>query len=209
MLIRKDSRIRQKEISLAARKLIVKYGSEHVTVSRMAKEIGVTESAIYRHFKSKRDILSFLADDIETNLNEDIEEHYSGKLDSLETLRTIVAEHISSIEQRKGVTFQVIAEIISLGDKKLNKRIYEAINRYIDRIKGILSAGVEAGVIRDDIDLDITAKLFFGLTQGLVNRWALSQYSFNLEDEFKSSWEVFLKGVASPAGTPKRAKATN
>jgi hypothetical protein len=60
-----------------------------------------------------------LADDIENNLNEDIEKHYTGELDSLETLRIIIGEHISSIEQRKGVTFQVIAEIISLGDKKL------------------------------------------------------------------------------------------
>jgi AcrR family transcriptional regulator len=203
MLIRKDTRVRQKEISQAARKLIVRYGSEHVTVTRMAKEIGVTESAIYRHFKSKRDILSFLADDIETNLNEDIEKHYSGRLESLETLRVIIAEHISSIAQKKGVTFQVIAEIISLGDKKLNKKIYAAINRYLARIRDILSAGVETGVIRNDIDLDATAKLFFGLTQGLVNRWALSQYSFNLEDEFEASWKVFLKGVANPTSVLK------
>jgi AcrR family transcriptional regulator len=117
MLVRKDTTIRQKEIALAARKLIVKYGSEHVTVQRMAKEIGVTESAIYRHFKSKRDILSYLADEIENTLNEDIENHYSGTLNSLETLHVIITEHISRIEQRKGVTFQVIAEIISLETK--------------------------------------------------------------------------------------------
>ena len=33
--------------------------------------------------------------------------------------------HISSIEQRKGITFQVIAEIISYGDKALNKEVYD------------------------------------------------------------------------------------
>jgi AcrR family transcriptional regulator len=204
MLVRKDTAVRQKEIALAARKLIVKYGSEHVTVQRMAKEIGVTESAIYRHFKSKRDILSFLADDIENTLIEDIETSYSGTLDSLDTLRVIIAEHISSIEQRKGVTFQVIAEIISLGDKKLNKTIYDAINRYIARIKDILAVGVQSGIIRNDINLEATAKLFFGFTQGLVNRWALSQYSFNLEEEFQMMWEVFLKGVAQPTGVDSK-----
>jgi len=50
---RKETAVRQKEIISAARKLIVKYGSEHVTVKRMANEIGVSEAAIYRHFKSK------------------------------------------------------------------------------------------------------------------------------------------------------------
>jgi hypothetical protein len=48
------------------------------------------------------------------------------------------------------------------------------------------------------------------MTQGLVNRWALSQYSFNLEEEFQLSWEVFLKGVARPTGIdPNKYLKTN
>ena len=47
---RKDTLLRQKEIVLAARKLIVKYGSEHVTVRKMAQEIGVSEGAISHPF---------------------------------------------------------------------------------------------------------------------------------------------------------------
>ncbi len=193
---RKTTLIRQKEIVSAARKLIVKYGSEHVTVKRMAQEIGVTEGAIYRHFKSKRDVLSFLVDDIEQTLFADINKNYSGELNSLEILGKIIIDHISSIEQRKGVAFQVIDEIISLGDKKLNKKVYLVINKYIDRIKEILSEGVKSGLIRSDIDLDATAKLFFGMTQGLVNLWALSHYSFSLEDEFKPMWNIFLEAVS-------------
>ena len=71
---RKETSIRQKEIAAAARKLIVKYGSENVTIKKMALEIGVSEAAIYRHFKSKRDILSFLIKDIGQTLFDDIEQ---------------------------------------------------------------------------------------------------------------------------------------
>lgn len=120
---RENTQVRQKQIVSAARRLIVKYGSEHVTVRRMAKEIGVSEGAIYRHFKSKSDVLSFLIDDIEETLIGDIEKNFSKELNSLEILENIIIDHISSIQQRKGVSFQVIAEIISLGDKKLNKKI--------------------------------------------------------------------------------------
>jgi AcrR family transcriptional regulator len=198
---RKDTLVRQKEIVSAARKLIVKYGSEHVTIRRMAKEIGVTEGAIYRHFKSKKDILLFLIDDVESALREDIGKNYAGDLKSIDILEKIILGHISTIEQRKGVTFQVIAEIISLGDKKLNARVYAVINKYIERIKNILNDGVAEGVFRPDIDTEATAKLFFGMTQGLVNIWALSQYSFNLENEYKSVWNIFLKIAVQP-GTP-------
>ena len=198
MQTRKATLVRQKEIVSAARKLIVKYGSENVTVKKMAKEIGVSEGAIYRHFKSKRDILTFLADDIENTLIEDIEKHFSGELGSLEVLQRIIRDHISTIEQRKGITFQVIAEIISKGDKKLNKKIYDAINRYISKIRDILAAGVKAGIIRPNINLDATAKSFFGLIQGLVSLWALGQYNFDLEQEFTAAWDIFLQAIAQP-----------
>ena len=195
---RKTTEIRQKEIVSAARKLIVKYGSEHVTVKRIAQEIGVTEAAIYRHFKSKRDILNLLVDDLEAALMGDIDHSLTGKVSSADLLETIVMHHISSIEQRKGVTFQVIAEIISLGDKRLNKKIYDVIKKYISRVREILSQGIRAGFIRNDIAPEDAAQLFFGMTQGLVNIWSLSQYDFNLQDQFKQLWDVYLKAVTPP-----------
>ena len=74
--------------------------------------------------------------------------------------------------------------------------MYDVINNYIAHVKGILSEGVGNGVINSDINLDSTAKLFFGMTQGLVNLWALSQYKINLEKEYKLLWDVFLKTIA-------------
>jgi AcrR family transcriptional regulator len=196
---RKDTLIRQKEIVSAARKLIVKYGSEHVTVKKIAKEIGVSEGAIYRHFKSKREVLSFLVDDIESTLIEDIDNSYVSGINSLEQLSSIILNHISSIEQRSGITFQVIAEIISLGDKKLNKKIYEVINKYIVKIQGILAEGINTELLRSDLDTEAAAKLFFSMTQGMVNIWALSQYNFNLQEQFKPIWEIFINAIVLPA----------
>ena len=114
--------IRQGQIIDAARKLIIKYGSEHVTVKRIAKQVGISETAVYRHFKCKRDILSLLVDHIEDSLMGDITRATAeGHASSLEILDSVLTSHLSAIEQRRGISFQVIAEIISLGDKKLNK----------------------------------------------------------------------------------------
>jgi AcrR family transcriptional regulator len=194
---RKDTLVRRKQIVSAARKLIVKYGSEHVTVRRMADEIGVTEGAIYRHFKSKKDILLLLVDDIEDTLIEDITKSDQGSIDSLEVLDKIINSHISAIQQRKGITFLVIAEIISLGDKKLNKKVAEVIDKYTDSIQKILSEGVKSGIIRSDVDLRAASRLFFSITQGLVNIWALHQYDFNLQQEYAPLWDIFRKGIIS------------
>ena len=70
-----NSAIRQDQIIDAARKLVVKHGSEHVTVGKIAKEVGISEGAIYRHFKSKGEVLSGLADRIADDLLGDIKNH--------------------------------------------------------------------------------------------------------------------------------------
>jgi len=197
VLERKQTLVRRRQIVSAARKLIAKYGSEHVTVRRIAKEIGVSEGAIYRHFRSKREILSFLIDEIEKTLIGDIEANYTeaGGLTVLERLERIIDSHVSSVQQRRGISFQVIAEIISFGDKKLNKKIYGVIEEYKGRIREILAYGVKAGEIREDVDLDAVATLFFSTLQGLVSIWALSNYSFNLQERYSPISEILRQVI--------------
>lgn len=191
---RQSTFLRRKQIINTLRKLIIKYGSENVTVRRIAKEIGVSEAAIYKHFKSKKEILGFLVDYIEENLIGDIEksDHHNN---ILELLENILRNHFSSIEQRKGVSFLVIAEIISLGDKKLNKKIFEVLNKYIGHIKDILLKGVKTGQIKQDINLDTAAIIFFSMIQGLVSIWYLSDYNFTLEQKYISSWKFFREAI--------------
>ena len=195
---RQSTVLRRKQIIETLRKIIIKYGSEHVTVRKLAKEIGVSGGAIYRHFKSKREVLVFLVDYIEENLIGDIEKAYPIK-NSLELLEKISRDLLSSIEQRKGVSFLVIAEIISLGDKRLNRRISEVLNGFLDHIKQIILEGIKAGQIRKDIDVDMAAMTFFGMLQGLVTIWSLSGFPSTLEIKNESMWNLFQEAIKNRA----------
>ena len=188
---RKSTTIRKKQIMDAARKLIVRSGSEHVTVRNMAKEVGITEAAIYRHFKSKREILSFLADSVADGLLHDIDMARNVGFTSLEIIDEILRTHLSGIEQKRGMSFLVLAEVISFGDKSLNKKVSDNIRIYVDRLKILLSDGVRAELIRKDIDLEAAALLLFGMIQGLVYTWALSGYKFDLTKKYSDLWKVY------------------
>ena len=192
---RKSTAIRKQQIIDAARKLIIRKGSEHLTVRAMAKEVGLTEAAIYRHFKSKREILSFLMNHIMDTMLHDVERTTAENPPTLDTIDQVLKHHMSEIEQRKGMSFQIIAEIISLGDKKLNKDVYEKLNLYVERLENLLSEGARGGHIRDDIDFGASALLLFGMIQGLANIWALSGYGFNLSAKYESLWAVYRKAV--------------
>jgi AcrR family transcriptional regulator len=191
---RQNTILRRKQIVAALRKIIIKYGSENLTVQKLAEEIGVSGGAIYRHFKSKREILLFLVNDIKENLIGDIERAYPIK-NPLELLERISRNLLSSIEQRKGVSFLVIAEIISLGDKGLNGEISEVLNRFLGEIKKLILEGIKAGEIRKDVDVDMAATTFFGMLQGLATIWALGGFPPKLENRNASMWKFFLEAI--------------
>lgn len=191
-----STEIRRKQIADAARKVIIKYGSEHVTVKRIAREVGITETAVYRHFRSKKDILSLLVDHIRSSL---ISEITGAGVNNtpLQRLDNVLKSHLSSIEQRSGITFQVIAEIESLGDKKLNKSVSLAIEEYINRLEDLLAEGVKSGEVRADVDLKAAATVLFGIIQGLVNIWALGDYNFDPQKRYTALWNIFYEAVAN------------
>jgi AcrR family transcriptional regulator len=192
---RRSTTVRKKQIMDAARKLIMRSGSEHVTIKNMAKEVGISDSAIYRHFRSKTEILSFLADNVSAGLIHDIEMARSVGFNSMNIIDEILRTHLSKIKQKRGLSFLVLAEITSFGNKSLNKKVSDNIQIYVDRLRVVLSDGVRAGVVRQDVDLDAAALLLFGMIQGLVNMWALNAYKFDLVKRYSDLWGVCRRSL--------------
>jgi AcrR family transcriptional regulator len=190
-----DTAVRQEQITDAARKVIIKYGAEHLTIKRMAKEVGISETAVYKHFKSKKAILSALVDNIKHILILDITSTTREAQTTVGYIEASLRGHLSDVEQRKGISFQVIAEIISLGDKKLNQKMAMAIDSYTEELKNLLSEGVKRGEVRQDIDLEAAAMALFGMIQGLINSWALHNYSFDPLEKFASLWNIFREVI--------------
>jgi AcrR family transcriptional regulator len=193
---RKTTEFRQQQIIEIAAKLIFKYGSEHLTVKRIAAEVGISEAAIYRHFKSKKSILSFLLSYIEETLIADISRgRNSGEVVTLDTIERTLRHHFSAMDLRKGISFQVIAETVSLGDKSLNKQAIKAISHYIAVLRELLAEGVKSRTIREDIDLDAAATLLYCMVESLVNTWVLSNCEFMLVDKYTSLWQIYREAI--------------
>ena len=199
-----STEIRRRQIINAARQLIIKHGSENVTIRGISGEVGISEAAIYRHFRNKRDILLLLADDIGETLINDIALSINRKDSVLDKLNRVSLRQISAIAQRRGVSFLVIAEIISFGDRELNARMGAGLSRYIGRLQTLFEEGVINNELRKDLDPQAAALLMFGMIQGIVNLWALNNFGFDLKRRYNPVWANFRQGILNPdsARTP-------
>jgi TetR/AcrR family fatty acid metabolism transcriptional regulator len=190
--------VRREEIADATRKLIAERGSETITIRAIAKKVGITQSSIYQHFKSKKEIFLFLTDDIRKTLLTAFSQVPTKGESSLDALDILLRRHILGIRKnRKGVHFLLVPELSRLHDKDVNERITEGTNNLISHLKAFLSRGVELGEVREDLDLDAMAMLIFNMVSGLVNTWAISNAHISvLEEKYVYIWNVFRKAIA-------------
>lgn len=195
--ITKNHSIRQHEIVESARKIIVASGIERLTIREIANDLELTDGALYRHIKSKKEIIELLIEDIEKTLLITIDAAAKKADDPQGKLKNILSSHLSYAEQRKGVSFIVINETLNLHDKTLQSKMFNVIEKYLEKIKEILVEGSQSGVFREDVDIDSASIAFFGMVQSLVTLWALSGYKYSLKKNHADAlFDIYKNGVA-------------
>ncbi len=188
--------VRQQEIVSAAREIISSKGIENLTVREIANELKVTDGALYRHFRSKEEIISLLIDNIEITLLAVIDEAVKKLNDPMQKLEKIFLSHLSYAEQRKGATFILINETLGFKDKSLQRKTFGIINKYLKKIKAILVEGIDLGIFRKDLDVTSASIVFFGMVQSVVTLWALSGFKYSLrKDSIGKSFSIYTKGI--------------
>jgi AcrR family transcriptional regulator len=193
--VRHSNEVRRQEIIESARKLIAARGMEHMTTRELARAVGITEGAIYKHFQSKKEIIFGLIDEIEQTQLERIEKAKKHSDSPVEQLASLLREHLSNVERRRGVSFIVISEVLRSGDRQLRERMQAAVERYLGTIEGILEEGMRLGQVNPTIDPSAAAIALFGLVQGAVTLWHFASGELPLAERYQGLWQVYSEGV--------------
>ena len=194
MQTRKHTKIRRQQIVDIIRDIISTKGIEYVTIGEISKRIGTTRGAIYRHFKSKRDILSFLIDNIEETLMEALDKAMISN-DPIQNLRNVLLAHLMYAKERRETSFVVIMGVMQSGDVTIRKRISLLIQKYLSRIQKLLLIAKGSGLIKKDINPRISAIVFMGLIQSTVTAWSYEGFNFIPEKIHLKIWDIYSKGI--------------
>lgn len=192
---RKSSQQRKKDIIDAARELIIREGVQGVTIKNISKKNRISEPAVYRHFKNKREILVGLIENFESNLMTAIDEPIRYHKNPLDRLREIMKTHLIFTEKKRGGLFAITAESIHFNDDFLRRKILGVMEKYKIKIKDILNEAKREGLVREEINLDAVSLAFFGLIQTAIIQFALTNYTVPPVTKFETLWNVFIRGI--------------
>src|SRR5690606_33516948 len=120
---------RQIEIMEAATARIHTYGIQNLTIKNLAVDIGLSEPALYRHFKSKNDILLGLLNYFIMEMKNRI-----GNLSLLpnvtagDELRAIFNSQLGAFTNKPAIVSVIFAESIFHFDEGLSAKVAEIIH---------------------------------------------------------------------------------
>ena len=195
--IRQGHAIRQYQIMEAVTHLITSKGLDHVTIKDIAREVGLTEGAVYRHFVSKQQILSYLIYQVGEFLLDTVRDTESEEGLALEKLEVIFRVQLKDIESNWGLALIVVVGALAFEDADLRPEVASVLTAYLDSIKGILEQARQEGSLRPELDIDAAAYAFFSTVQSVASLWVLSEYPGRLSQQGDQVWEIYKRGVAS------------
>ena len=148
--VRRPTVARRREIIDAARLVITERGMQALTIGNLARAVGVSEGAIYRHFRGKKQILAGLIEDIDHRLSLQIDLIDGDPDAGLMRLEQVLKHNVAPSTQT-GVSFLVIAEVLMNGDDELRQLMQAAIDKHLAMIEAQLSVGAQKGEVRPDV----------------------------------------------------------
>lgn len=168
---------RQKEIINASLEIIAVSGIQSLTIKNLSKKIGLVESAIYRHYESKTQILTAILDSIAGNIK-------SNELTGIESVVRYIEErfenHFHAFSENPALVSVVFAEDLFQNEPLLVEKTKAKVEKSISELAKFIEVGQQRGEVRSDIDSEQISILINGSVRMLVKQWKMTGYSFDL-----------------------------
>jgi len=139
-----------------------------ITTGAIAKRMGVTQGALFRHFPSKDAILEAVMEWVSERLLARIDNAISAAASPLDALEGAFITHIDFISEHPGVPRMLFGEL-QRAEQTMAKRMAQTlIQRYGERLGRLVAEGKERGDLAATLDDKAAVTLFIGTIQGLV-----------------------------------------
>lgn len=188
--------VRQQEIINVSLELIAESGIQSLTIKNLAKKIGFAESAIYRHYENKIQILLAILDLYKQNKEGFFINEIDSNSDTLIKIENIFNNHFEKFSKTPSLVSVIFSEEIFRNEKVLIEKVKEIINKNTTSLETIIINGQKNGEIRTDINASHLAIIIMGALRMFIKQWHMSECDFNLKEkgtEFISSIKILIK----------------
>lgn len=174
---------RQQEIIESAGKLLIEKGIKGLTTKNLAIEMAFSESALYRHFKNKEDIIVLLLDYLGFNIKERLDIISLENTNSVKKLQKIFNSQYRFFSLNPHFVVAVLSEGLFDESEKINESIMKIVNYKMQLIASIIDNGKQNNEISTEIETHDLVHIIIGTFRMMMLKWKFSNFKIDLIDE--------------------------
>jgi AcrR family transcriptional regulator len=200
MAVRKDAAARRREIADAALKVVAEQGLGRFTALSIAREVGVSDAALFRHFPTKEAIVLAAIDRVEEVL---FERFPPADPDPLDRLARFFRDRVEVLRTNPGVARLIGSEqLAQAAPPEGIEHVAELRRRSRAFVRGCLAEASRAGLLAEGLAPTEATVLVLGALLALAHGGAGERPTPALAERVWEALERTLRGH----GRPPRAR---
>ena len=169
---------------------------ERITTAGLAKAVGVSEAALYRHFPSKAKMFEGLIEFIEESIFGIINRILSEEKPSLVKCEKIVKLLLTFSEKNAGMSRLLTGEVLTGETERLRVRMGKFFERFETQLKQVLREGEMNSEFTLEFSVQAFANMMMVLAEGHINQYVRSSFKNSPLTHWTDHWLV-VRGAIS------------
>lgn len=190
--MRKSYLSRKENIILTAIEIIDELGTQGLTIREISTRQEITEAAIYKHFKSKSEIILGVLESFAQFDNTIASVISEQKMSAKEGLIFIAKSFGEYYENYPEVTSILFIYDTIRNEPEAAVRIREIFNNRYDFVSRLVIQGQNDGQIDKNINSEDFSNIIIGMMESAIFRWRMNNFSFPLKEKIMQTIEALL-----------------
>ncbi len=174
---------RQLEIIKAAGKILTTSGVSGLTIKNLAKEMKFSESAIYRHFTSKEEIIIALLEFLAKSMDERYTKAISSEQSPEEKFTTLFQNQFSFFKMNPHFVVAVFSDGLLEESQRINETILKIMGVKMNHLMPIILEGQQKKVFTNAIKPDELLHIVMGTFRLQMFKWRVTNFQFDISIE--------------------------
>ncbi|MBE0651024.1 MAG: TetR/AcrR family transcriptional regulator [Bacteroidales bacterium] len=190
---KQNTEVRQEQIKQAVLDIIYTEGLKNLSTRNLAKHIGLSEGAIFRHFAKKQDITLAIVRDVQKDLIGELRSIAFSNFDPEDRLNQFLCHTVKYLLDNKGITMLMFSEASRNNDVVLKESLQQVFNSQKQLVSAIVLDGVAIGKWDGSIPVEYIADLYMGIPLSLNIELVLNQGKFQMDNFCQRMLVILLK----------------
>jgi TetR/AcrR family transcriptional regulator len=176
---------------------------ERITTAGLAKEVGVSEAALYRHFPSKAKMFDGLIEFIEATIFERVAMILRDESSAMARCEKILSLLLTFAERNPGISRILTGDALTGETERLRTRISQFYDRLETQLKQILREAELREGVRTSVTVATAANLLMATVEGRIGQFVRSGFRRRPTEFWQDQWPVLMEGffkMAAVAG---------